>query len=54
MLQSYFRPLTAYAGKEAGRIYDFEDHQHDTLREHARQRQRFASEQLGQRCVYSN
>jgi superfamily II DNA or RNA helicase len=50
MMQSYFRPLTAAPGKTVGRIYDFQDRHHDTLRAHARNRMAFAERQLG-RCV---
>jgi superfamily II DNA or RNA helicase len=50
MMQSYFRPLTAAAGKTIGRIYDFQDKHHPTLRDHARKRMEFAQRQLG-RCV---
>jgi superfamily II DNA or RNA helicase len=52
MMQSYFRPLTAFAGKTVGRIYDFQDRHHRTLREHARKRMAFAQRQLG-RCVFA-
>jgi superfamily II DNA or RNA helicase len=52
MMQSYFRPLTAAPGKDIGRIYDFQDHHHATLRTHARNRMEFAQRQLG-RCVYA-
>ncbi len=47
MLQSYFRPLTAHAGKDCGRIYDFIDSQHRTLRRHSKQRIDFARKHLG-------
>jgi superfamily II DNA or RNA helicase len=47
MMQSYFRPLTAHAGKSVGRIYDFIDTHNGTLRRHSERRQRMAVEQLG-------
>jgi superfamily II DNA or RNA helicase len=50
MLQSYFRPLTAHAGKERAYIYDFIDSQHRTLRRHSKQRIDFARLHLGD-CV---
>ncbi len=52
MMQSYFRPLTAAPGKTVGRIYDFQDHHHRTLREHAGKRMSFVQRQLG-RCVFA-
>jgi len=48
MMQSYFRPLTAHAGKTHGRVYDFRDAHHPTLQRHARDRFGLASRYLGQ------
>jgi superfamily II DNA or RNA helicase len=50
-MQSYFRPLTAHAGKSVGLIYDFIDRQHRSLHEHARARARIAEAILGERSV---
>jgi superfamily II DNA or RNA helicase len=47
MMQSYFRPLTAHEGKSVGRIYDFIDPQHSTLRRHSTKRLAMAREQFG-------
>ena len=47
MMQSYFRPLTARPGKEVGRIYDFIDSHHGTLRKHSENRIAMARAQLG-------
>jgi superfamily II DNA or RNA helicase len=46
MLQAYFRPLTAYAGKDAGRIYDFWDRQQETLRRQSANRFKMAKTQF--------
>lgn len=47
MMQSYFRPLTAFAGKPVGRIYDFVDSHQGMLRRHSLRRIEMAREQLG-------
>lgn len=53
MMQSYFRPLTGHAGKEAGRIYDFADRHHGTLSKHTDRRIEMAREQLGSSRVWT-
>lgn len=50
MMQSYYRPFTAYPGKEFGRVYDFRDMHHPTLRRHAKSRLEGAQRHLGS-CV---
>jgi len=50
LMQSYFRPLTAAPGKMIGRIYDFQDRHHRTLRDHSEKRQSFVARRLGP-CV---
>lgn len=47
MMQSYFRPLTANAGKTHGRVYDFRDLHHPTLQRQAEDRIRLAGRYLG-------
>lgn len=47
MMQSYFRPLTAHAGKAHGRIYDFRDLHHPTLQRQADERIALAWKYLG-------
>lgn len=48
MMQSYFRPLTARAGKSVGLVYDFHDeHGTDTLKRHAAQRRVFVEQRIG-------
>lgn len=47
LMQSYFRPLTKSPGKEIGRIYDFIDSQHPSLRRHSDRRFAMAAERLG-------
>ncbi len=51
LMQSYFRPFTAYPGKDYGRVYDFKDLHHPTLQRHANDRVACASQYLGN-CVY--
>ncbi len=51
MMQSYFRPLTARAGKHVGRIYDFVDTHQGTLLKHSENRVGMARQQLGIRRV---
>lgn len=46
MMQSYYRPMTAYDGKSKARIYDFLDLQHQTLRRHSEDRIQMAKAQL--------
>jgi hypothetical protein len=53
MMQSYFRPLTAIAGKRVGRIYDFVDTHQGTLAKHSERRIYMAREQLGSSRVFS-
>jgi superfamily II DNA or RNA helicase len=50
MLQSYFRPLTAYPGKDVARIYDFYDTHHSSLLRNSKERLNFARQHLGD-CV---
>ncbi len=47
MMQSYFRPFTAAAGKTHGRVYDFRDLHHPTLQRQAEARIRLATQYLG-------
>jgi superfamily II DNA or RNA helicase len=51
MAQSYYRPLTAHPGKPIGRIYDFRDTNHRTLRRHSEQRANMARSLFGANCV---
>jgi len=52
MMQSYFRPLTAHAGKSVGLIYDFDDaHGTTTMRRHAASRRRFVQARIGEQVV---
>lgn len=52
MMQSYFRPLTASAGKPVGLIYDFHDeHGTDTLRKHSAGRRIFAETRIGMKVL---
>lgn len=53
MMQSYFRPLTGHAGKDAGRIYDFVDRSHGILSTHSDRRLAMAREQLGHGRVWT-
>jgi len=52
MMQSYYRPLTAHPDKDAGRIYDFWDLQHATLRQHSSNRHDMARKQFGAERVF--
>jgi superfamily II DNA or RNA helicase len=52
MMQSYFRPLTAFKGKDAGRIYDFWDRHHSMLRRQSSNRFHMAQEQFGPQRVF--
>jgi superfamily II DNA or RNA helicase len=47
MVQSYFRPLTAYPGKVRARIYDFRDGHSETLLRLSQARARMARRYLG-------
>lgn len=47
MMQSYFRPLTAFEGKPYGAIYDFYDLHHPTLQRQSEARHQLASVWLG-------
>ncbi len=47
LVQSYFRPLTAYPGKSRARIYDFRDGHNETLLRHSQARSRMARRYLG-------
>lgn len=51
MMQSYFRPLTAFPGKTIGRIYDFTDTHNRILRRHAEERASMARRYLGRGAV---
>lgn len=53
MMQSYFRPFTAYPGKEWGRVYDFRDSHHPTLQRHSRERIALAKKYLGGSAVHT-
>ena len=50
MMQSYFRPMTAHAGKSRAIIYDFFDKQHRILERQSLKRFEFAQSHLGN-CV---
>lgn len=51
MMQSYFRPLTAQAGKQIGYIYDFMDLHHSRLLSWSRDRASLARRYLGDGAV---
>ena len=53
MAQSYYRPLTAHPGKRCGRIYDFSDRHHRTLRRHSDRRAEMARSIFGADCVHT-
>lgn len=53
MMQAYFRPFTAYPGKEWGRVYDFQDGQHATLQRHSKERVACAKRYLGESVVHT-
>lgn len=52
LMQSYFRPFTAYPDKDLGRVYDFKDLHHPTLQRHSTARINCARRFLGD-CVYT-
>jgi superfamily II DNA or RNA helicase len=52
LMQSYFRPFTAYPDKEWGRVYDFRDLHHPTLQRHSQDRINIARQFLG-KYVYA-
>lgn len=52
LMQSYFRPFTAYPGKQWGRVYDFRDLHHSTLQRHSLDRINIARRFLG-KYVYT-
>ena len=51
MMQSYFRPMTGAPGKSVGRIFDFRDLHHRTLRRHSDARISMARSQFGNENV---
>lgn len=51
-VQSYYRPLTGFEGKAAGRIYDFCDRHHGTLSRHSDRRIEMARQHLGAHRVW--
>lgn len=53
MMQAYFRPFTAYPGKEWGRVYDFQDGHHATLQRNAKERVACAKRYLGESVVHT-
>ena len=48
LMQSYFRPFTAFPDKQWGRVYDFKDLHHPTLQRHSRDRINCARRFLGE------
>lgn len=51
MLQAYFRSLTANDGKDLGRVFDFDDLGHETLRRQSASRRALATSYLGKEAI---